>query len=474
MKYLLLAILLLTGCAWLPEPGKKADMIAAPSMQRVMAAAHESLPVRGGWVRPDWWRSFISPALNDLIAAALRDSPNLKRVGARLQQAQTLVDSQAAELYPTIGATVSFSAQRFSANSVQAKLAGQHFRQLLINPFVLRYHLDLWGRDEAALQAAIGKAHAAETGLADARLLLAAAVAKAYFDLAILSAHDDIVGQILAYRSQLKAIAKTRLDHGLSSDQPLLNAEKALLKTKERQIALRAQMARQKNLLAVLVGKGPDWAQHITVDARLDAFRPEVPRDLPLHLLSRRPDVEAARLRVQAAAEEVKVARTAFYPDVNLIAFSGLHSVSISDVLLQGSSLAYAVGPSVDFPLFEGGRLRAQLGYQEAAFNEAVEIYNTAVLRAVQEVADAVERVQEVAARLREQQQLLDTLGNNRRIADALYREGLENRIDSLETGAEELEQQLSMAALRGESAKSMIQFYTALGGGYAASSQAR
>lgn len=465
---LFLSVLLLAGCAWLPESGKRAEMISTPTMAHAMATANARFNVKNGWLQKQWWHQLNSMVLNKLITTALKDNPNLKQVDARVQQAQTLVDAQAAELYPTIDANISFSAQRFSANSVQAKFAGEHFRHLLINPFILRYHLDLWGQDEAALQSAIGKAHAVETELADAQLLLAATVAKAFVDFNILSIQQNINQQIVSYRTKLKAIAQSRLANGLSSDEPLLKAEKALLHAQDQDTTLQSRMTRQKNLLAVLAGKEPDWGQTIVADIKFDDIQPEIPQSLPLQFLNHRPDVQVAKMRAQAAADDIKVAQTEFYPDVNLVAFSGLHSVSISDVLLHGSSLAYAVGPSIDFPLFEGGRLRAQLSRQEAVYDEVVQKYNATVLRAVQEVADAIEQVHEIASRLEEHRQILSSQRQSSQVAEALYHEGLANRIGSLEAAVEELEQASVLAALQGESSKALIQFYTALGGGYA------
>jgi NodT family efflux transporter outer membrane factor (OMF) lipoprotein len=469
MKSLLLfhLVLLLAGCAWLPKSGKRAEMISTPTMAHAMTTANAIFNVKKGWVQEQWWRQFNSPVLNTLIGTALKDNPSLKQVAARVEQAQTLVDAQAAEVYPTIDANISFSAQRFSANSIQAKLAGEHFRHLLINPFILRYHLDLWGQDEAALQSAIGKAHAVETELADAQLLLATTVAKVFVDFNIRSTQHDVSQQIVSYRTKLKAIAQSRLTNGLSSDEPLLKAEKALLQVQDRDTALQSQINRQKNLLAVLAGKGPDWGQTLVADLKFEAIHPQIPHSLPLQILSHRPDVQAAKMRAQAAADDIKVAQTEFYPDVNLVAFSGLHSVSISDVLLQGSSLAYAVGPSIDFPLFEGGRLRAQLSHQEAVYDEAVQKYNTTVLRSVQEVADAIEQMHELTTRQDEHQEILTTQRKSSQVAEALYREGLANRIDSLESAIEECEQASVLATLQGESSKALIQFYAALGGGY-------
>ncbi|MEC4748379.1 efflux transporter outer membrane subunit [Methylomicrobium sp. Wu6] len=461
------ALILSSSCAWLPEPGSRATMTGMPRIDQTLAAAQRSLPVRANWPTVNWWLSFAAPPLNRLIETALKGSPTLKMVEARLHQAQTLVDAEAADQYPTVSANIGFSAQRFSANSVQAKLAGEHFRQLLINPFVLRYHLDLWGRDRAALEAAIGKAQAAEIEVADARLLLSAAVAGTYFDLAAAQARLTAAEKITADREEWLKWAETRLTTGLASNAPLLKARIDLHDAKQLEAAVRAEIALHKNRLAALAGKGPDWGRQIAAEhLRLPSLLP-LPADLPLRLLSHRPDVQAARLRAEAAAKLIEVAKTAFYPDVNLLSFAGLHSVSMTDVLLQGSSLAYAVGPSIDFPIFEGGRLRADLQYQETAYDEAVERYNAQVLHAVQEVADVLANWQKIGRQVDEQQQTLAAAEAARQLAEAEYRAGLNDRRGLIEANAAASAQHLRLAALEGDYCKTAAQLARALGGGY-------
>ncbi len=462
----LTTLLLTASCAWLPESSKRAEAISMPTFNVTLNNANKSVKIITNWPNQNWWQDFKSPELNRLVTTALSDSPDFKRAAARLRQSQAMVDAQAAELYPTIDANVSFSAQRFSANSVQAKLAGEHFRHLLINPLVLRYHLDLWGQDKTALAGAIGKAQAAETELADVRLLLATAVSKAYFDLASLIDKLKITEQLIDCRMQLLHLSEVRFRIGLTSTASLFSDQTAVKTVEEQHASLHYEIEVRKNLLAILAGKGPDWGRTIRVET-LAKPALYLPKDLPLHLLAHRPDIQAARLRMEAAAQAIKVAKTAFYPDINLVAFTGLHSVSLSDVLLQGSSLAYAVGPSIDFPIFEGGRLRAQLGYQEAAYDEAVENYNTYVLRAVQEVVDALARWQDVATRIEQHQELLGTVKESRRIAEVLYRQGINDKNESLLASAEEQVQMLKMADLQREFFTSVAQLYNALGGGY-------
>jgi NodT family efflux transporter outer membrane factor (OMF) lipoprotein len=465
---LMLAMGFSAGCARFgDDDNPRASLSSVPEMTNTAADARANFADGDAWPAQDWWIRFASPELQRLISAALADNPDLKATAARLRQSQAMVDAQAAELYPTVDANVSFSAQRFSANSVQAKLAGENFRQMLINPLILRYHLDFWGRDEAALQGAVGRSLAVAAELADARLLLSSAVARGYFELLAATAKQEIAERIVAERQALLTFEQTRLATGLAADAPILQARIALANAEQGLAAARADVALSKNLLAALAGKGPDWGAGIVIEPDRLEQALTLPVDLPLHLLAHRPDISAARLHAEAAAEEIKVAETAFYPDVNLVAFTGLHSVSLSDVLLQGSSLAYAVGPSIEFPIFEGGRLRANLEYQQSAYDAAVERYNRSLVQAVQEVADVLSRWRALNERLAAQRQSLAGALASEKLADSLHRHGLSDRAAPSLAKLEVYQQQFRLAALVGERHKTEINIIKALGGGY-------
>lgn len=457
----------LTGCAWFGELTPRARMHSLPQVETTLESARASAGLDTPWPTLDWWTRFDTPQLNQLVETALADNPDFKAAVARLNQAQALVDAQAAEQYPTIDANVSFSAQRFSANSTQAKLAGEHFRQLLANPLVLRYHLDFWGRDQAALQAAVGRSFGVSAEIADAKLLLTATMAGAYFDARTAKAQLDIADTIADRRQTLLNQERIRLDNGLSSNGPLLQAKLALNLAHQSQASARAELGLRKNLLAALAGRGPDWSRDITVEAGVCNQPPPLPRDIPLHLLARRPDIAAARQYVEAAAEDIKVAETAFYPDINLIAFTGLHSVSLSDVLLQGSSLAYAVGPSIELPIFEGGRLRANLSFQQAAYDAAVERYNASLTHAVREVADALSRWREIDTAIAEQRQSVAEASEAERLTESLNRAGLADLGTLIQSQLASQQQRLRLAELEGDHCKAAVQIIKALGGGF-------
>lgn len=464
---------LLSGCAWFSDSTERAKMIDIPNVDKTLQSAKTSLPTVDHWPNTAWWTDFNSPVLEKLIESALADNPDLKATEARLNQAQAMVDAQGAELYPTVHANFTFSAQRFSANSTQVKFAGENFRQMLINPLILRYHLDFWGRDKAALQAAIGRAMAIKTELADAELLLSTTVAQHYFDLLENREKLNLASRIVQFREELLKLAQVRLETGLADTSAPLQSTIELNAAREIESALRAKVDLQRNLLSTLTGRGPDFGSGITADPALFPKRLMLPSDLPLRLVAHRPDIIAARLHAEAAAEEIKVAETAFYPDVNLIAFTGLHSVSMTDVLTQGSSLAYAVGPSIELPIFEGGRLRANLEYQEATYDAAVHRYNASILHAVQEVADALTRWRSAEERLTEQNQALQAAEATERLAQSLNRNGLNNRFDLLAARVFVCEERYRLATLENERFKAAVQLIKALGGGYAETQKA-
>ncbi|WP_172680188.1 TolC family protein, partial [Methylomonas koyamae] len=222
-------------------------MAPLPEIEQTLARTTAEIAAQDRWPEQRWWTAFGNATLNGLIETALAANPNLKVAEARLRQAETLADFEAADLYPTIDANVSFTAQRFSADSVQAKLAGQHFRHLLINPLVLRYHLDFWGRDEASLQSAVDRSLAASAELADARLLLATAVAGAYFDLLAAAEKWQLAEHIVSDLETLFRLEQRRRAAGLIGEAPLWQAERNLHAAKQAAAGLRAEQELRRN-----------------------------------------------------------------------------------------------------------------------------------------------------------------------------------------------------------------------------------
>ena len=453
-----------SGCAWLPDETPRARFLSAAELNPKAAATKPGAQ----WPKIEWWREFRDPHLNHLIETALADNPGLKNAAYRLRQAQALSDLREAQLLPLVESGLSFSGQRFSANSIQAKLAGETFALAIINPVNLSYHLDLWGRDRAALEEALGIAEAERAEVLQARLLLSAALARAYFRLGVAVEQQKLAESMAETLREHLRLLRVRFDNGLDGRRPLEIAQARLQEAEQRLFGAAARVKLLRHQLAALTGKGPDWGETIRLAESPAAGDFTLPESLPLHLLARRPDVRAARLRAEAAAKAIDVAKTAFYPDVNIQGFAGLHSVSLIDALFQGSSLAFAVGPTLELPLFEGGRLKANLEFKQAAYDSAVEAYNNILVQALRQAADAVTRLEEIKRRTDAQADSVAAIAENHRLTAWMKAQGLNDRTQFLESRYARDQQVFLLRELEAEKYQALVDLIEALGGGYA------
>jgi NodT family efflux transporter outer membrane factor (OMF) lipoprotein len=464
-----LALLFLNGCALLPEEGDKAKFLAPPAMEKTLAEADkEAVRVARQWPRAEWWRDFHNEDLNRLLETALRDNPDLHAAVARVRQAEAAADYQAAEMLPAIASQATVLRGRFSEADIYGSLGGRTGTSAYIDPIVFRYHLDLWGKDRAALDAASGLARARGAELALARLILGTAMARDYFRLCAADEEVRLAAELSKSAEEKRRLAELRLERGLDTRDPVHAAEQRVAAARQKEAALLAETRILRHRLAALAGQGPDWGLRLPVSASRFAERFPLPEKLPLELLGHRPDVAAARWRAEAAAKAVHVARTNFYPDVNLVGFAGLRSVNIKDLFLsRGASLAYSVGPTVTLPLFDGGRLRAELKNQEAAYDAAVESYNRTVLEAVQQVADALAEWRKSQAEDAAQEAAVHAAESQAGLVGHRRKAGLATRMEALAAEEALLEQRLKLSALQGERFEHAVGLIAALGGGY-------
>lgn len=463
---LLFGLAVLSGCAWLPDDTPRARLMAPGELET--RATESEAGVRQLWPNSEWWRRFRDPGLNALMAKALADSPTLKHAAQRLREVQALSDRRAAELLPLVQSGLSISYQRYSDNSVQVKLAGETFGLAVVNPIELSYHLDLWGRDRLALEEALGLTEAERAEVAQARLLLAAAVVRGYFRLGMAAEQQALAESMAETLREHRRLLRVRFDLGLDGKRSLETAEARLREAEQAALASATRVTLLRHQLAALAGKSPAWGDSLRPSAAPAPDTLRLPESLPLHLLARRPDVLAARLRAEAAAKGIEVAKTAFYPDVNIRGFAGLHSVSLMHALFQGSSLAFAVGPTLELPLFEGGRLTAQLEYRQAAYDGAVEAYNGALVQAVRQAADALARLEDIERRWDSQAEGVAALAENQRLTGWMKAQGLSDRVRLLESRFARDLQAFRLKELDAERELAVVDVIEALGGGHA------
>lgn len=454
------AALLLAGCASTQGIAPEAKLKDPPVPG---AAAPEAVPA----VSAQWWRGFGDPQLDKLVEQALQDNPNLAVTRARLRRAQAAADATFAAGQPQVNGALDITRQRFSENSLYPPpLAGsiENTGALQAN---FSWELDFFGKHASALQAALGASRAAEADLAAARVVLASNVARTYFQLLRVQEQLAVARRTVEQRQQQLQLVQQRVQAGLDTTLEQRQGEAALPEARQQIEALQEQAETTRNALAALVA-----SQDVPAVGSLPALRSlrtggELPA-LPADLLGRRPDVSAARWRVEAAARDVDVAKAQFYPNINLTAFVGLSTLGLGHLLDLGST-QWGVGPAIRLPIFDAGRMRANLRGKAADADVAVESYNAAVLEALHEAGDAVAAVRSVARQQAEQRQAETAAEGAYDIAVQRYRAGLGTYLNVLSAESTVLAQRRLGVDLAARALDARVALYRALGGGWQA-----
>ncbi|HEX7436915.1 MAG TPA: efflux transporter outer membrane subunit [Caldimonas sp.] len=453
-------VMTFAGCANPGAIAPQATMIA-PARVGVSEPAAQA-----PGLAPDWWLGFGDPVLSALIERALADNPTLKASLARVERAAASASAADAAQAPQLNGSLELTHQRFTANGLYPPPLAGSTRDTGTLQAAGSWDLDLFGRNRAALDAAIGAERAAEADGQAARVLLASNVARTYVQLARLVEQRAIATRSLAQRDEFLGLIRQRVQAGLDTNVELRQGEGALPETRQQIEAFDEQIVLTRHALAALIVQPP---------GALDALAPRLggvriaalPAALPADLLGRRPDIAAARWRIEAATDDVAAARAQFYPNINLSAFVGLSSIGL-DRLLRSGSAQYGAGPAIHLPIFDAGRLRANLRGRAADLDLAVETYNGTVVEAVRDVADQISSLQSIERQRREQGLAQAAAESGYDLATQRYKAGLGTYLTVLTAEATVLNQRRSGADLEARVLESQFVLIRALGGGYA------
>lgn len=456
----LASALFITGCA---NPGPSHTPLAQTTPAALGLA--DSAPAADTFAPARWWTALGDAQLNHLIDQALQGSPSLAVSRARLEQAVALSQAREAANGPQATLGVDATRQRYSTNGlVPAPIAGNTYNSGTVQAS-LTWAPDFFGQHAAELQAALGQARAAQADAAAAANALAAQVGRSYVALARLVAQRDVAVRTVAQREEQQRLTQERTAAGLDSQVELTQAQAAVPDARTQVEALDEQITLARRQVAVLSGQEPD-ALH-ALAPQLSALQPTaVPEVLGTDLLGRRPDVVAARWRVEAATQGVNSARSEFYPNINIGAFIGLNSLGL-DKLFSAGSRQVGVTPALRLPIFDGGRLRAQLGGRQAELDAAIAQYNGTVLDAVKEAGDALASVQSLTRQQTLQNDAATGTEKAYRFAQERYRAGLGNYLVVLSTESQVLAQRRLTVDLRARQLDTRLVLMKALGGGW-------
>lgn len=459
----LVAAVALTACADMSGINSQATLrdpatlgLAAPPAAPVPAA-----------VPADWWRGFGDAQLNTLVEQALAQNPSLKVAQARLARAQAVTEVADAALLPQVNGAVDLTRQRYTeTGAIPAPLAGsiRNSGTLQLNA---SWELDFFGKYRAALDSALGTVQAAQADTDAARVLLASNVARTYLQLVRIHAQLAVAERTLAQREETMHLVRDRVGAGLDTRLELHQSEGSLPEARQQIEALHEQSALLRNTLGALVA---DQKMALALDVpALTAIKSiEIPAQIPADLLGQRADIAAARWRVESASKDVVNAKTQFYPNINLVAFAGLSSIGLNR-LIGADSLQWGVGPALRLPIFEGGRLRANLRGKTSDLDAAIESYNSSVLDAVHDVADQVASARSITRQQTEQRSAQASAESAYGIAVQRYQAGLGNYLNVLAAETNVLVQRRQAVDLAARALDVQVGLARAVGGGYTA-----
>ena len=430
-------------------------------------ATQWSLPFeQGHWPTADWADQFGDGQLKSLIDEALNSSPTLDQARARVAAAQAYSESARAGTMPRVDASYALTRQQFSGTALVPPPYGGSWQTENRGILGASYELDLWGKKREALRASVSDLQASRADAEAVRLTLTTAIARTYNEFARLFLLHDIAQREIARREQIDRIAAGRIATGLDTQVERETARANLATSRALLKSLDGRILAARYQIAALVGAGPDRGLGIARPTLGTGNEVRLPDNLPADLVSRRPDIVAARWRVDALAHGVKEAKAEFYPDINLSAAIGLDAFGFGRFLTAASRTA-SVGPAIHLPIFDAGALRAQLKGRYADFDLAVATYNQALVTALSEVATQVADVRSTDAQLVDAQTAQQAALKAAALALVQYKAGLTNQLTVLNADVNALSADQRVANLRMDRRDRQIALASALGGGF-------
>lgn len=457
------ALLASAGCARIP----RMDPPPAPKKVEELGSTNSFAAPHAAWPGDGWWRVYGDPQLDSLIEEALRDAPDLGIARARLQAAAAVAQSAGAARIPAVtGNGLLGEAKQSYDFLIPREAVPQGWNGYGLATLDFSWELDFWGKNRAALAAALSEQRAAAVEVAQSRLILSTSVASAYAELANLYTLRDNAADTLALRTKTVALFRQRHEFGLETLASVRQVEARQAGAQGDLLAIDERIGLQKSALAALLGAGPDRGLTIARPTARLANSSALPPNLALDLLGRRPDIVAARLRTEAAARRIDEARAGFYPSVNLLAVAGLGSMGIAN-LTKSASQTGGVGPAVSLPIFNTERLQGQLRGARAEYDAAVATYDATLSNALREVADAATSRRALDGELEAARAAVAAAAEAHQVVSKRYEGSLATYLDVLEAQDELITARRAEAQLETRALILDVSLVRALGGGF-------
>jgi NodT family efflux transporter outer membrane factor (OMF) lipoprotein len=431
------------------------------------------------FVPEKWWDVFEDPQLSSLMYRAIKRSPTLQEAGATIQEAQAEVKIARGDLFPKLHAhgeedweylsKYGFLRDFFPAMPgfpVPAK-----FNEIDLS-LQFSYELDFFGKNQKKLKIALGQRAVAEMERRQTELLLCSSLAYAYFNWQAHFATLVLKQKEQECEEKLILVSDYRYQHGTTSTLPSLLQKRKLEAIKQEIIDLEKEIVLDELFIKNLLGDAPDRPLNLQFCWNPSHSKKGLPASLNFDLLAQRPDIMAQVWRIEVARQNIGLAKAEFYPNVNLMAFAGLSSLTFSH-LFRWASRVGGLNPAIHLPLFVGGKLEGNLEEKTAKFNQMVYSYNTCLLKAAQEVASEVQTFLSINQQMESQVEVLRLQRESLNVHSLRYAEGLDDVTSLLFSQKNLLTQEGYEVQLQQYKILSLIRLLKSLGGGFSSEEQA-
>lgn len=444
----------LAGCAT-TSPIDRPELAMGQTWNAPEVATENTVP-------PDslWWQAFGSAELDRLIRQAFDQSPDLAAMAERVFQAEQQARIAGSSLLPSLNLSGGTGARVTDGDDSSRR---SESTSATLNA---SYELDVWGNLAASREEAEASFRATAFDYDTVRLTLASSVATSWFQLLAQEEQLRVARENLGIAERTEQIVDARYRNGAASRAELLRQQTEVLNQRASLVPLQLQYRQTRSALAVLVGASPlGFNTDTTGKTLLAIMLPSADVGVPSDLLTRRPDLAREEARLQAADANVEQARTAFLPSVSLGLSAGASNADLLTLANPVETAGWTL--SLAQTLFDGGRLDAQQAISESQRLELVENYRSAILTALQETDDALDRVQTSQHREELQQTVNERAARTLELTELRYREGSDELLTLLDAQRTLFQTRDQLVQLRLARLVATVDLYKALGGGW-------
>ncbi|ELO0859477.1 multidrug resistance outer membrane protein MdtQ [Citrobacter amalonaticus] len=461
-------VILLAGCAPMHDTQQ--------TLTQQLPASHvdSALPpaLKNGWPGSQWWQDYHDAQLNELVKNALSRSPDMQVAEQRIRLAEAQAKSVEAQDGPQVDFSANAERQKMSAEGIMGPFALNDPAAGTTGPWYTNgtfgltagWDLDLWGKNRAEVTARIGAVKAREAEREQTRQLLASGVTRLYWEWQTEAALSKLLTQIEREQRNIIDSDRQLYNNGITSSVEGVETDIDDSKTQQQLNEVAGKMKVIEARLSALTNTQSAALKLHPVS--LPKVESQLPTQLGYSLLARRADLQAAHWVIESSMSSVEAAKAAFYPDVNLMAFLQQDALHLSD-LFRRSAQQMGVTAGLTLPIFDSGRLNANLDIAQAQNNLSIARYNKAVVDAVNDVARTASQVATLMQKNQHQQQIEHDADRVVSLAQARYNAGIIAGSLVSKARIPALREQSNGLILQGQWLDASIQLTSALGGGY-------